>query len=99
MFPRCLKCSHRISLSWLTCAFMSTKHRCEECGCLHEFTFNRRIVGGIVGGGSVFLYVMLDSLISFFITKMLIIGLILFAIICLFPGQFRISKNRQRSES
>ncbi|PKH88372.1 hypothetical protein CXF79_06330 [Colwellia sp. Bg11-28] len=94
MFPKCFNCSNNIPLSWFLGAFMWTKHRCVACGELHEFTNSRRLYSGLVGAGVVLIPSLLDGIISSQGVRFLLIGLILFLVLSIIPGQHRLIPNK-----
>lgn len=93
MMPKCLKCSNRLSLSWLTVSFDKTKYRCVKCGALHEFTYKHKILELLFIIPIILLTDLSQSIIAWDTLRLVVvlfIGIVLFIFI---PGQYRLSSN------
>lgn len=91
MFPKCFKCSNNLSLSWFFCAFIGTKHRCVNCGALHEFTTRHRVSGALMVIAILFIAPLFDSIIEFYGLRILLVCAVFIPVISIIAGQHRLS--------
>jgi len=97
MLPRCLNCSHHISLSWHLFAFKWTKYRCVKCGAIHEST-------NLKGAYAVILVLLTPLSFKFFNNDAIMdfFGFFLYfsaisLILSILPGQHKLSKESEYS--
>jgi len=93
MFPKCLKCSNQLSLSWFLGSFTWTKNRCINCGALHEFTNWHKLSGVLAVLVIVWAMPALESSIPWSFGRLLIICVVVSSIISIIPGQHRLDSK------
>ena len=90
MFPKCLKCSNKLSLGWFLGSFIWTKNRCVKCGALHEFTKWHRLTGVLPVIAVMAGMPLLESSMPWSLGRFFFICFVVFLIISIIPGQHRL---------
>jgi len=93
MWPKCLKCSQSLSLSWLLGSFNWTKHRCVNCKALHEFTIVHRVASGLFVAAVILSVALLKPYIESYSTRFLLAASVMFLLLSFVPGQYKLSSK------
>jgi len=93
LFPKCIKCNHKVSASWLVIGFINTKYRCVKCSALYEFsTFRRRL--SVLTAPIIMFYFIYSKNLSYISEFKLLFPLVLLSILfSVLPNQFVLSKD------
>jgi hypothetical protein len=91
MRPICLKCEHKIPLSWFIFSAQWTKYRCVKCSTLHEWSSKRQWIGGLGAVSAVICFSLLETVFSSYWLSALLVSTGFLVLLPLIPGQHRLA--------